>query len=94
MLGLPDFSKPFILEMDASASGIGVVLVQEGRPLAFLSQALAPKHLGLSIYEKKMLAILMALDKWCHYLEGGTFVIKIDHESMKFLLQQRLHTHL
>ena len=61
-LGLSDFSKPFILETDTCASGIMVVLVQEGRPLAFLSQALAPKHLGLSIYEKELLVVLMAVD--------------------------------
>ena len=36
----------------------------------------------------------MAVDKWRHYLEGGTFVIKTDYESLKFLLQQRLNTHL
>jgi len=82
-----------MLEMDVSASGIGVVLVQEGRHLAFLSQASAPKHMGLSIYEKELLVVLKAVDKWRHYSEGGTFVIKIDHESLKFLLQQRLHTH-
>jgi len=40
------------------------VLSQEGRPLAFMSKALEGKHLGLSIYEKEYLAILMAVDKW------------------------------
>ena len=86
-LGLLDFSKPFILETDASANVIGVVLVQECRPLAFLSQALAPRHLGLSIYEKELLPVLMIVDKWRHYLEGGKFVIKTDRENLKFLLQ-------
>lgn len=93
-LGLPDFSKAFILETDASGTGIGAVLVQEGRPLAFLSQVLGPKHLELSIYEKEFLAVLMAVEKWRHYLGGGRFIIKTDHESLKFLLQQRLQTQL
>jgi len=79
VLGLSNFSKPFILETDASGMGIGAMLAQEGRPLAFLSQALSPKHLGLSIYEKEFIAVLMAVDKWRHYLEGGKFIIKIDH---------------
>jgi len=94
VLGLLDFDKAFILEIDASGAGIGAVLVQEGRPLVFLSQVLSPKHLGLGIYEKEFLAVLVAVDKWRHYLEGGRFIIKTDHESLKFLLQQRLQTQL
>ncbi|XP_052203128.1 uncharacterized protein LOC127808594 [Diospyros lotus] len=90
VLGLPDFDKPFTLETDASGTGVGAVLAQEGRPLAFLSQVLSPKHLGLSIYEKELLAVLMAVDRWRHYLEGNKFIIKTDHESLKFLLQQKL----
>jgi hypothetical protein len=43
VLALPNFELPFILEMDASALGIGVVVMQEGRPIAFYSQALGPK---------------------------------------------------
>lgn len=61
ILGLPDFSKPFVLETDACGSGVGAVL--EGRPLAFLSQALGPKHLGLRIYEEEFLVVLMTVDK-------------------------------
>lgn len=53
VLALPNFSQPFIVETDASFKGIGVVLTQGGRPLAFLSKALVPKHLGLSVYEKE-----------------------------------------
>lgn len=52
MSKVPALSLPVILETDASGTGIGAVLVQEGRPLAFLSQVLSPKHSGLSIYEK------------------------------------------
>lgn len=46
VLALPDFSKPFIVETDASSKGICVVPMQESRPLAFLSKALAPKTFG------------------------------------------------
>jgi len=92
ILALPDFTKPFVPETDACDTGIKTVLSQEGRPLAFFSKALRVKNSGLSIYEKEYLAILMAIDKWRHYLEQDHFVIQTDHESLKYLLDQKIHT--
>jgi hypothetical protein len=48
VLALPNFSKPFVIETDASEAGVGAVLMQEGHLLAFLSKALGPKSRGLS----------------------------------------------
>lgn len=62
VLGIPDFSQPFHLEADASGSGIGAVVLQNGHPLAFISKALSPRMQGLSVYEKEYLAILLAVD--------------------------------
>ena len=92
VFALPDFTKPFVLEIDASDRGVGAVLMQEGKPLAFISQVVAPKHLGLSVYDKKLIVVLVAMEKWWHYLEGSQFIIKIDHEILNFLMQQKLHT--
>ncbi|XP_073268339.1 uncharacterized protein [Populus alba] len=91
-LALPDFSKTFMLETDASDYGLRAVLSQKGKPVAYFSKSLSSKHLGLSIYKKEYLAILMALEKWRHYLEQEQFIIQIYHESLKYLLDQKIHT--
>ncbi|KAJ4810364.1 polyprotein [Rhynchospora pubera] len=90
VLAIPDFSQPFIIETDASAKGIGAVLMQNKRPIAFLSKSLGVKAQGLSTYEKEFLALLTAVQKWRHYLIGAKFIIKTDQISLKHLLEQRL----
>jgi len=69
VLALPKFDKSFTIETDASESGVGAVLMQDGHPLAFLSKALGPKTRGLPTYEKEFMAILLAVQTWRAYLQ-------------------------
>lgn len=64
---------------------------QSGHPIAFISKALSKRHLGLSVYEKKLLFNVHAVEKWRHYLLGRHFIIRTNHRSLKYLLEHRLH---
>jgi hypothetical protein len=88
VLALPDFNKTFVLECDTSGKDIGDVLMQHGWPLAFTSKQLFEHHLGQSTYKKEMLAIMHVVDLWRPYLLGQCFQIKIDHQSLKYFLEQ------
>jgi hypothetical protein len=92
VLALPHFSEPFEVETDACAVGIGAVLMQNHRPVAYLSKALSTKNQLLSIYEKEFLALLLAVSKWRQYLQHTEFTIKTDHQALSFLEEQTLHS--
>jgi len=91
-LAMPNFNDSFTIETDASDEGIGVVLSQQGKPVAFMSRALGVTKLSWSIYAKEMLAIIEAIRLWRLYLLGKKFFIQTDHCSLKYLLEQRIVT--
>lgn len=94
VLGIPDFSRPFFVETDASDLGIGDVLLQDNHPIAYLSKALGIRNQKLSAYEKEFMVIMLAVDRWRPYLSRGPFTIKTDHRSLCNLTDQQLTSDL
>ncbi|KAK1601970.1 hypothetical protein QYE76_027075 [Lolium multiflorum] len=88
LLVLPDFAKTFEIECDASGLGIGGVLMQNGKPVAYYSEKLDGARLNYPIYDKELYALVRVLEVWQHYLWPKEFVIHSDHESLKYLKSQ------
>lgn len=92
VLALPNYHKLFVVESDASGTGLGAVLMQEGHPIAYWSKGLSARDQALSTYEKELMAVVLSVLKWRYYLLGRSFLIKTDHQSLKYLLEQRVGT--
>lgn len=89
-MALPNFSESFTPETDASGIGIGGVLMQQGRPIAYFSETLGVRSAALSTYDGEAMTIIEALKRWRHYFLGTQLVIKTDQQSLKFMAEQKV----
>ena len=85
VLVVPDFSKPFVVEADASDFCLGAVLLQEGHPVAYESRTFLPAERNYHTTERELAAVVHALKIWRCYLWGSRFTINSDHEPLKYL---------
>ncbi|WVZ70751.1 hypothetical protein U9M48_019393 [Paspalum notatum var. saurae] len=88
VLAQPDITKPFDVYCDASGSGLGCVLMQEGRVIAYASCQLRKHQVNYPTHDLELLAVVYALKKWRHYLLGNTCHIYTDHKSLKYIFTQ------
>ncbi|CAH9078984.1 unnamed protein product [Cuscuta europaea] len=72
--------------------GVGAVLMQEGYPIAYFSKGFSKSNRFKSTYDRELLALILALQKWRHYLLGRHFTVQTDHCSLKHLLDQKVLT--
>jgi len=85
VLLLPNFAFPFVVEIDVSRVGMGVVLSQQGHPIAFFSKCFFPKLLSSSTYVREFAAITAAVKKWRQCLLG--------HPELRLEGHQLSHNH-
>ncbi len=92
---LPHLNLPFIVQTDSSGFAIGASLNQDIgnglQPIAFLSKKLLPAETRYPTHEMELLAIIISLKEWRHYLYGKKFIVQTDHKSIiHFKTQQYL----
>ena len=93
ILAFPQFTAdaaPFLLQTDASAIGLGAVLEQGGRVIAYASRALNQSEKQYSTIQKECLAAVYAMKQFCHYLLGRPFQLMTDHAPLQWLTAQKM----
>jgi ribonuclease HI len=88
VLAQPDSNKPFDVYYDASGTGLGCVLMQDNRVIAYASRALRPHEQNYPTHDLELAAVVHALKMWRHYLMGTHYSIFTDHKSLKYIFTQ------
>ncbi|KAL0455716.1 UNVERIFIED_CONTAM: Retrovirus-related Pol polyprotein from transposon.6 [Sesamum latifolium] len=89
ILVLPSGSDGYVVYTDASKQGLGCVLIQNGKLIAYASRQLRTHELNYLTHDLELATIVHALKIWRHYLYGKNFQIFTDHKSLKYILTQK-----
>ncbi|GJW32646.1 putative reverse transcriptase domain-containing protein [Tanacetum coccineum] len=89
ILALPEGSENFIVYCDASIKGLGVVLMQREKVIAYTSRQLKIHEKNYTTLDLELGAVVFALKIWRHYLYGTKCIVFIDHKSLQHILDQK-----
>ncbi|KAJ0943969.1 putative nucleotidyltransferase, Ribonuclease H [Helianthus annuus] len=89
VLTLPEGTDEFVVYCDASHTGMGCVLMQKGKVIAYASRQLKVHEKNYTTHDLELGAVVFALKLWRHYLYGIKFVIYSDHKSLQHLFNQK-----
>jgi hypothetical protein len=88
VLVLPDVHKPFSVYCDTCYTGLGCILMQEGRVVAYSSRQLKVHEKNYPIHDLELAAVVHALKTWRHYMYGHKCDVYTDHKSLKYIFTQ------
>ena len=86
VLALPSGTKGFLVYNDASKRGLGCVLMQHGRVIAYASRQLKSHKVNYPVHDLELVVVVFALKVWRHYLYEIQVQIFTDHKSLKYLM--------
>ncbi|KAA0047116.1 reverse transcriptase [Cucumis melo var. makuwa] len=89
VLTVPDGSGSFVIYSDASKKGLGCVLMQQGKVVAYASRQLKSREQNYPTHDLELAAVVFALKIWRHYLYGEKIKIFTDHKSLKYFFTQK-----
>ncbi|KAA0033251.1 pol protein [Cucumis melo var. makuwa] len=89
VLTVPDGSGSFVIYSDASKKGLGCVLMQQGKVVAYASRQLKSHEQNYPTHDLELAAVVFALKIWRHYLCGEKIQIFTDHKSLKYFFTQK-----
>ena len=91
LLAYYDPAKKLTIQCDASSTGLGAALMQEGKPLAYASRALSDREVGYAQIEKECLAIVFSLERFHQYTFGRETTLFTDHKPLETIVKKPLH---
>lgn len=91
ILALLDFEQSFVVECDALDAGIGAILLQHNKQVAYFSQAIPDRHYHIPAYEKELIGLVKAIKHWRSYVWGQKFLVRTNYCSLKFFWSKRYY---